>query len=90
MNFMVGDDDSSNPLDLNVIRRTLIRLEETIIFSFIERAQFALNPRMYTTNGFAQVLHKNGFNGSWLEWFLFETEKSHGKRVVIIIPNYDL
>ena len=44
----------------------------------IERAQFAYNPRMYTKEGFADVLHHDGFEGSWLEWLLRETEMSHG------------
>jgi len=44
----------------------------------IERAQFAHNPRMYTKDGFADVLHRDGFTGSWLEWLLRETETSHG------------
>lgn len=41
---------------------------------------------MYTVEGFADVLHgKHGdgddedFKGSWLEWFLRETERSHGE-----------
>ncbi|KAI5480653.1 chorismate mutase [Pseudohyphozyma bogoriensis] len=76
MNFLEGGTD---PLDLENIRRTLIRLEDTIIFCLIERAQFAYNPRMYTQEGFADVLHKDGFKGSWLDWLLKETETSHAK-----------
>ncbi|BGP17910.1 hypothetical protein JCM10213_003917 [Rhodosporidiobolus nylandii] len=78
MNFMTTDDDAS-PLNLDNIRRTLTRLEDTIIFLLIERAQFAHNPRMYTKDGFADVLHRDGFEGSWLEWLLKETETSHAK-----------
>jgi len=33
---------------------------------------------MYTKEGFAEVLHQDGFEGSWLEWLLKETEVSHG------------
>jgi chorismate mutase len=35
------------PLPLSAIRATLIRLEETIIFGLIERAQFAQNSPAY-------------------------------------------
>ncbi|KAM0750307.1 chorismate mutase [Meredithblackwellia eburnea MCA 4105] len=69
----------TNPLDLDNIRRTLVRLEDTIIFSLIERAQFAYNPRMYSKEGFADVLHTNDFKGSWLDWLLKELETSHAK-----------
>ncbi|GAA5963294.1 hypothetical protein JCM21900_000324 [Sporobolomyces salmonicolor] len=69
----------ADPLNLDNIRRTLVRLEDTIIFLLIERAQFAHNPRMYTREGFAEVLHRDGFDGSWLEWLLKETEVSHAK-----------
>uniref|UniRef100_A0A0K3CMF1 chorismate mutase n=1 Tax=Rhodotorula toruloides TaxID=5286 RepID=A0A0K3CMF1_RHOTO len=34
---------------------------------------------MYTKDGFADVLHRDGFEGSWLEWLLRETEVSHAK-----------
>ncbi|GAA6024977.1 hypothetical protein JCM10207_008125 [Rhodosporidiobolus poonsookiae] len=78
MNFMTLD-DSASPLNLDNIRRTLTRLEDTIIFLLIERAQFAHNPRMYTKDGFADVLHRDGFDGSWLEWLFKETETSHAK-----------
>ncbi|KAJ8292897.1 Chorismate mutase 3, chloroplastic [Rhodotorula toruloides] len=79
MNFTAGRDPHSDPLNLENIRRTLVRLEDTIIFLLIERAQFAHNPRMYTKDGFADVLHRDGFEGSWLEWLLRETEVSHAK-----------
>lgn len=46
--------------------------------ALIERAQFAHNPKMYTKEGFAAVLHRDGFSGSWLDWLLRETETSHG------------
>ncbi|GAA5980507.1 hypothetical protein JCM5350_004327 [Sporobolomyces pararoseus] len=78
MNFMTREAEA-DPLNLDNIRRTLIRLEDTIIFLLIERAQFAHNPKMYTKEGFAEVLHRDGFKGSWLEWLLKETETSHAK-----------
>lgn len=36
---------------------------------------------MYSKDGFADVLHKDGFKGSWLDWLLKETETSHGQLV---------
>lgn len=71
-NLLAGD-----PLSLDRIRSVLTRLEDTIIFSLIERAQFAHNPRMYQRGSFEE-LKKLGYEGSWLEWFLKETETFHG------------
>lgn len=56
----------------------LIRLEDTIIFSLIERAQFTHNPRIYERGG-VDELREIGFEGSWLDWFLKETETFHGE-----------
>ncbi|KAF5360809.1 hypothetical protein D9756_004903 [Leucocoprinus leucothites] len=72
-NFMTGD-----PLSLDRIRSVLTRLEDTIIFSLIERAQFAHNPRIYQRGAFKE-LEELGFSGSWLDWFLKETEIFHAK-----------
>ena len=72
-NFVLGGD----PLSLDRIRAILVRLEDTIIFSLIERAQFAHNPKIYRKGEFEE-LQKIGFKGSWLEWFLKETESFHG------------
>ena len=71
---MTGGD----PLSLERIRSVLIRLEDTIIFSLIERAQFAHNPRIYERGG-VKELQEIGFEGSWFDWFLKETESFHGK-----------
>lgn len=73
-NFMLVED----PLSLDRIRSVLTRLEDTIIFSLIERAQFAHNPRIYQ-RGVFQEIKDLGFQGSWLEWFLKETETFHAK-----------
>ncbi|KAF7365171.1 Chorismate mutase [Mycena venus] len=59
-------------------RGVLTRLEDTIIFSLIERAQFAQNPRIYQRGAFSELMAL-GFQGSWLEWFLKETETFHAK-----------
>ncbi|EJD50883.1 chorismate mutase [Auricularia subglabra TFB-10046 SS5] len=69
---------SQDPLSLERIRNMLIRLEDTIIFALIERAQFAHNPKIYQRGAFPQ-LHDAGFEGSWLEWFLKQTETFHAQ-----------
>ncbi|RSH81106.1 chorismate mutase aro7 [Apiotrichum porosum] len=63
-------------LSLDNIRGQLIRLEDTIIFLLIERGQFAYNKRIYETGAFKSQI---GWEGSWLEWFLFEIESFHAK-----------
>ncbi|KIJ17837.1 hypothetical protein PAXINDRAFT_130257 [Paxillus involutus ATCC 200175] len=73
-NFMLEQD----PLSLDRIRSILVRLEDTIIFDLIERAQFAHNPRMYIRSAFPE-LQEMGFQGSWLDWFLKEIETFHAK-----------
>ncbi|KAI0076355.1 chorismate mutase [Panus rudis PR-1116 ss-1] len=73
-NFTLG----GNPLDLDRIRGVLVRLEDTIIFSLIERAQFAHNPKLYQRGAFPE-LKELGFEGSMLDWFLKETESFHAK-----------
>lgn len=77
-NFMTGD-----PLSLDRIRSVLTRLEDTIIFSLIERAQFAHNPRIYQRGAFKE-LTEQGFDGSWLDWFLKETEVFHGSSLPFV------
>lgn len=68
-----------DPLSLDRIRAILVRLEDTIIFSLIERAQFAHDPKIYQRAAFKE-LRDLGFEGSWLEWFLKETETFHGEQ----------
>lgn len=68
----------ADPLSLDRIRAILVRLEDTIIFSLIERAQFAHDPKIYQRGAFKE-LRDLGFEGSWLEWFLKETETFHAK-----------
>ena len=36
------------------------------------------NPKIYESGGFGE-LGELGFVGSWLDWFLLETESFHGK-----------
>lgn len=42
----------------------------------IERAQFAYNKKIYEAGAFKDEID---FDGSWLEWFLYETETFHGR-----------
>ena len=71
---MTGED----PLSLDRIRSVLVRLEDTIIFSLIERAQFTHSPRMYQKGAFKELTDID-FTGTWLDWFLKETEIFHGE-----------
>jgi len=63
---------------LESIRSTLIRQEETIIFSLIERAQYRRNCVIYDPQ---QFKFRNVYDApiSFLEWMLIETEKLHAK-----------
>ncbi|WRT70794.1 chorismate mutase [Kwoniella shivajii] len=70
MNFTSGA-DVSELLSLDHIRNQLIRLEDTIIF---RKAQFAYNKKIYQAGEFKDELQ---YDGSWLEWFLFEIESFH-------------
>jgi chorismate mutase len=61
-------------LKLENIRSNLIRQEETIIFSMIERAQFAENGIIYTNGAILP-----DYPGSFMFFLLSETEKIHSK-----------
>lgn len=60
-------------LDLQNIRAVLIRLEETIIFALVERAQFKINARVYQPGG----IRIPNFSGSFLDYLLRGTEHLH-------------
>ncbi|KDN47542.1 chorismate mutase [Tilletiaria anomala UBC 951] len=66
-------------LSLSHIRSVLQRLEDTIVFQLIERAQFKLNRCMYLPGAFPELTKKEGWEGSWTEWFLKESESAHAK-----------
>ena len=81
---LVGAEEMSldllNPktaLDLGNIRYTLIRIEDTIIFNLIERAQFPLNGSVYVPG----AVPLPDFKGSFLDWLLAEVERTHGIRL---------
>lgn len=64
------------PLMLSDLRERLIRQEETIIFSLIERAQFKSNPKIYTVGAFDIP----GYNdGTFSQFLLYELEKVSAK-----------
>jgi hypothetical protein len=72
--------DSSGALTLKSVRSSLIRQEDTIIFNIIERAQFARNDAVYTSEGVpvpAYDLAGNKF--TFLEYLLRDTERVHGR-----------
>ncbi len=62
-------------LQLANIRNVLIRLEETIIFGFIERSQFRLNAPVYKAEALGPQLGQE----SLLDYMLHECERSHAK-----------
>lgn len=62
-------------LKLESIRSVLVRLEETILFSLIERAQFRQNRVIYQPGAFGPAL-----GGECLvDFLLHETERTHAK-----------
>lgn len=62
-------------LDLGNIRSALVRMEDTILFDLIERAQFAQSNKVYEKGAFPNL----GHNVSFLEWMLRETECTHSQ-----------
>ncbi|GAB4815345.1 hypothetical protein N2152v2_002391 [Parachlorella kessleri] len=74
------ESDLSTALSLANIRQSLIRQEDTIIFSLIERAQFARNDAVYQWGGVSvPAFMPDGRQYTFLEYLLRETEQVHGK-----------
>nr|DAD32027.1 TPA_asm: hypothetical protein HUJ06_010878 [Nelumbo nucifera] len=67
--------DESESLTLDSIRHSLIRQEDSIIFSLLERAQYCYNADTYDHNVFSM----DGFEGSLVEFMVRETEKLHAQ-----------
>lgn len=67
--------DESQSLTLDSIRHSLIRQEDSIIFSLLERAQYCYNPDTYDHN----VFYMDGFQGSLVEFMVCETERLHAQ-----------
>lgn len=76
--------DGSDSYSLDSIRHALIRQEDSIIFSLLERAQFCYNADTYDHNAFA----RDGFHGSLVEFVVQETEKLHAQ--VIFASSFNL
>lgn len=72
-------DDGAELLELSKIRAALQRMEETIVFSLIERSQFLHNKKIYERGAFVELQEKEHFDGSWLQWTLKEVETSYAK-----------
>ncbi|KAG0030605.1 chorismate mutase aro7 [Podila clonocystis] len=68
--------DKNDALSLARLRDVLIRLEDTIIFALIERAQFKLNACTYQPGVYD---YDDGYKGSFLGYFLHEMEKVHSR-----------
>lgn len=62
-------------LDLANIREALQRMEDTIIYSLIERSQFLECPSVYK----ADVFPIPNFQGSFLDWLLCQTERTQSQ-----------
>lgn len=62
-------------LALNNIREALVRMEDTIVFDFIERLQFYSLPSVYQKNKF----NIPDFDGLFMEWLLWQTERTHSQ-----------
>ncbi|KAB2056052.1 hypothetical protein ES319_A11G078200v1 [Gossypium barbadense] len=67
--------DESENLTLEAVRYSLIRQEDSIIFSLLERAQYCYNGDTYDPDAFSM----DGFHGSLVEYILRGTEKLHAK-----------
>lgn len=71
--------DSGNELTLDTVRDSLIRQEDTIVFSLIERARFPLNSPTYQESNTSIP----GFGGSLIHYFAKESESIQAKVISI-------
>ncbi|XP_057948310.1 chorismate mutase 3, chloroplastic [Malania oleifera] len=67
--------DESDTLTLESIRHSLIRQDDSIIFSLMERAQYCYNEETYDHNAFSM----DRFRGSLVEFIVKETETLSAK-----------
>lgn len=72
--------DESKTLTLDGIRHSLIRQEDSIIFSLLERTQYSYNADAYDSDAFFM----DGFKGSLVEYMVLETEKLHAQVIKIL------
>uniref|UniRef100_A0A7N0SV51 Chorismate mutase n=1 Tax=Kalanchoe fedtschenkoi TaxID=63787 RepID=A0A7N0SV51_KALFE len=66
----VSVNDSASAVSLDGVRDALIRLEDTIVFSLIERAQYPINSAMYDESAGLVA----GQRGSLIKFFMKRTE----------------
>jgi len=77
--------DIRTALDLNHIRSSLMRMEDSIIFSLIERLQYKMNAQVYKPDcqqlGEFRLhqLKSAGSNGCLGDWFIYQTECLHSQ-----------
>ncbi|WRX13558.1 hypothetical protein QQP08_006045 [Theobroma cacao] len=67
--------DESETLTLKNIRHSLIRQEDSIICSLLERSQYRYNQDTYDKHAFSM----EGFHGCLVEYMVRETEKLHAQ-----------
>lgn len=77
--FIMDFTRSETVLDLNNIREALVRMEDTILFDLIERAQFFASPAIYNSRQLAIP----GSNSSLLDFVLLESEKTYSKFLLL-------
>ncbi|KAL4401159.1 chorismate mutase Aro7 [Malassezia pachydermatis] len=71
-------------LSLDKIRASLQRMEESIVFRVIERAQYSHNARMYEEGAFPELREKEHWTGTWLMYLIQETESMYGTCVKLL------
>lgn len=64
-------------LNLQNIRDELVKMEDSIIFKFIERSHFATCKPVYLTGDSGCQIE--GFDGSFLDWALMQMEIAHSQ-----------
>lgn len=79
MTHITSQESVEDPLDIQNIRKVLMRLEDTITFLMIERAQFANNRAIYENSNQFTELEKCSKEPSFLGWMLRQTEITHAK-----------
>lgn len=72
--------DLSESLTLENLRRSLVRQEDSIIFSLLGRAEYCYNADTYDHDSFAM----DGFPGSLVEFMVRETEKIHAQVTLVV------
>ncbi|EMC91783.1 hypothetical protein BAUCODRAFT_79700 [Baudoinia panamericana UAMH 10762] len=79
MDSTIDISDPARALSLPHIRYQLIRLEDTVLFHLIERAQFPLNPTIYTP-GAITIAHSSSTSAlSFMDWVLRSQEELQSK-----------